>query len=107
MSGVLLGIAALSAVPASPASAATPAFVQVKAKEITSGTSVSATFDAPNTAGNLLVVYVAWSNTSPVTVTDTRGNIYSAAASATVWRSGIWSSQVFYAQQRESAAPTR
>jgi hypothetical protein len=67
----LLGIA-LPRVDA--AAAATPTFVQVRAKEITSGTANSLAFSSANTAGNLIVVYAIWNNTGSATVSDSRGN---------------------------------
>ena len=79
------------------AAAATPTFVQVRAKEVKSGTTNSLAFSSANTAGNLIVVYAIWSNTGSVTVSDSRGNAYATAAARTTW-GGTWSSQVFYAR---------
>ena len=62
------------------ADAASPAFVQARAKEVTSGTTNSLAFSSANGAGNLIVVYVVWSNTGSVSLADTRGNAYVAAA---------------------------
>jgi hypothetical protein len=42
--------------------AATPTFVQSRANEVTSGSTNSLAFSSANTAGNLIVVYVLWSN---------------------------------------------
>ena len=64
---ILLAVAAIAASllsVAGPAEAATPAHVQSRAKEITTGTLNSLKFTNGNAAGNLIVVYVAWSNTS-------------------------------------------
>jgi glucose/arabinose dehydrogenase/chitodextrinase len=86
---------------ASPASAAatTPTFKQVRANEITSGTLNSLAFKSANTAGNLIVVYLAWTNTNSVSVTDTRGNVYTSVGSRTTWGvNSNRSSQVFYAK---------
>ena len=85
---------------ASPASAAsTPTFKQVRAKEITSGTVNSLAFNSANTAGNLIVVYVAWTNTNTASVSDTRGNVYTSAGARTTWgATSTSSSQVFYAK---------
>ena len=89
--GALLGIA-LPRIDA--AAAATPAFVQVRAKKVRSGTTNSLAFNNANTAGNLIVVYAIWSNTGSVCRT--------AAAMPTPPRPpappGRWSSQVFYAR---------
>jgi tryptophan-rich sensory protein len=81
---VVLGLLWLPIV-ASPASAAaaTPAIKQVRAKEITSGTLNSLDFKSANTAGNLIVVYLAWTNTNSVSVTDTRGNVYTSVGNRT------------------------
>ena len=49
-----------------------------------------------NTAGNLIVVYVVWDNSGTVTVSDTRGDTYTAATARQTWGSN-WSAQVFYA----------
>jgi len=59
----------------------TISFVQVKSATATSGSSVSATFAAPQTVGNLNVVAVMWGDTtsSVTSVTDSRGNVYALA----------------------------
>jgi glucose/arabinose dehydrogenase len=86
-------------VPVNPpqAVAATPGFVQVRAKEITSGTINSLAFSGATTAGNTIVVAVLWSNTGGVSLSDNRGNAYTAATTATTWGSS-WSQQVFFAK---------
>src|SRR6185436_19991620 len=83
----------------SPASvrAATPSFVQVRANEITNGRTNSVTFAQANTAGNLIVVSVLWSNTGSVSLADTRGSSYVSAAPRRTWGSS-WSEQTFYAR---------
>ena len=75
-----VGLLALPAVDA-----ATGTFVQARQKQITSGTVNSLAFTNPNTAGNLIVVYVAWNNTGPVALSDSRGNTYTSVAPATAW----------------------
>ena len=83
----------------SSVAAATPVFKQVRAKEITSGTTNSLAFNGANVAGNLIVVYVVWGNTGTATVTDSRGNAYVAAAPAIAWGStNSWRAQVFFAK---------
>ena len=78
---------------------AAPTFVQGRAKQVTSGTVNSLAFSSANTAGNLIVVYVSWSNPGTVTLSDTRQNVYSSVAPATAWGTlGAWRSQVFYAR---------
>jgi glucose/arabinose dehydrogenase/PKD repeat protein len=108
-----MGLAALAAVlvlsglGASRASAAsvTPAFVQSTAREVNAGTTDSVGFTSANAAGNLIVAYVAWSNAGAVTVTDSRGNGYTAVAPATKWASN-WRSQIFYAKNITAGANT-
>ena len=101
---VLSVMAALLFVP--PADAATPAHVQSRAQEVNSGTSNNLAFSSPNAAGNLIVVYAIWSNTSAATVTDTQGNSYASAAPVTRWNNNTWSSQVFYAKNIAGGANT-
>ena len=81
----LLVAAALFAVAATcdEAHAATPSYVQGRAAEIGSGSQNNLAFSTNNTAGNLIVVYALWDNTSAVALTDTRGNTYASAAPAT------------------------
>jgi glucose/arabinose dehydrogenase len=78
--------------------AASPAHRQSRAKEITFGTTNTLAFSSSNQASNLIVVYAVWSNTSNVTVRDSRNNTYAAAAPVTRWNNNTWSSQVFYAK---------
>ena len=77
--------------------AATPAFKQAKAVEVSKGTTASVAFTTANVAGNLIVVQILWSNVGAVTVTDSRGNTYVAATVRTTW-SGDNSAQTFYAK---------
>jgi outer membrane protein assembly factor BamB len=92
----ILATATLSIVPPPRAYAAATAFVQGRAAEVTSGTTASLAFRHANTAGNLIVVYVVWDNSSTVKVSDTRGNTYKAATARKTFGSN-WSAQVFYA----------
>jgi glucose/arabinose dehydrogenase/PKD repeat protein/fibronectin type 3 domain-containing protein len=81
------------------AEAANPAFVQARAKQITSGTVNSLAFTNANTVGNLIAVYVVWDNSSEVTLRDSRGNTYASVAPPTAWgANGTWRSQMFYAR---------
>ncbi len=80
-----------------PASAAVPSFVQAQAREISSGKTNSVTFASANTAGNLIVASVLWSNAGAVTLADSRGNAYASAAARRSWGSN-WSEQTFYAR---------
>ncbi|MFA6105309.1 MAG: hypothetical protein WC725_01770 [Patescibacteria group bacterium] len=88
------------------AMAATPAFVQVNAKEVISSTTNRLTFKKANIAGNTIVVYVAWTNTGTTTITDNRGNVYQSAGSAVRWNGGAWSSQIFYANNIAAGTST-
>ena len=88
-----------AAAPPPPPPPPKATFVQARQKRITSGTVNSLAFSSPNTAGNLSVVYVAWSNAGPVTISDTRGNTYAPVAPATAWGTTQgWRSQLFYAK---------
>ncbi|HEX2782676.1 MAG TPA: hypothetical protein VHN36_03755, partial [Ilumatobacteraceae bacterium] len=102
---VLLGTT-LGFVSTTPVSAATPTFVQTRANEIIAGTTNSLAFSSANTAGNLIVVYVLWSNAGAVTVSDSKGNAYSNVGTATRWNNNAWSSQVFYAKNVLGGANT-
>jgi glucose/arabinose dehydrogenase len=84
---------------------ATPQFVQVRAQEVTSGSTNSLAFNSANTAGNLIVVYAIWSNAGSASVSDSRGNAYATAAPRTTWGSN-WSAQVFYAANVAAGANT-
>jgi glucose/arabinose dehydrogenase len=97
---VLASIAAMTLVnevTITPAVAAAPAFVQVRANEITSGSTNNLAFGGATVAGNTIVVDVLWSNTASVTLSDNRGNSYTSATTGTTWGSN-WSAQVFYAK---------
>jgi glucose/arabinose dehydrogenase len=105
LAALVLGV--IGAVVVAPqAHAATPTHVQSQAREITSGAVNSLAFPNSNTAGNLIVVYAIWSNTSNATITDTAGNSYASAAPATRWNNNAWSSQVFYAKNATGGANT-
>src|ERR1700751_3571243 len=67
------------------ASAASAAFVQSRNAQVTRGTKASLAFSKANTAGNLIVAYVIWDNPGGVTMSDTRGNTYTAATARQSW----------------------
>lgn len=98
--GLILLSGIVTAVLSQPvAEAANPAFVQARAKQITSGTVNSLAFANANTVGNLILVYVVWDNSGPVTLRDSRGNGYASVAPPTAWgANGTWRSQMFYAK---------
>ena len=98
IAGLFLVVAAsVITLTQAPAQAATPAFRQARANQITSGTVNRRAFQSANVAGNLIVVQVTWDNTSAATITDSRGNAYAAATSRTTWNTN-WSAQTFYAK---------
>ena len=82
-----------------------PTFVQVNQNQIASGTSTAVTFRSATVAGNTVVVYVIWSNTGNVTVTDSRANTFVSAGSPVSWGSG-YRAQVFYAAVATGGADT-
>jgi glucose/arabinose dehydrogenase/chitodextrinase len=98
-----LGVPLVGTAPA--AAATTPAFVQVRANEVNSGTTNSLAFNSATAAGNTVVVGVLWSHAGAVSVSDNRGNAYASATTRTAWGSG-WSSQVFYAKSIVGGATT-
>jgi glucose/arabinose dehydrogenase len=103
---VMLGLLLSLSLPVFQAqAAATPTFVQTKAKQVTSGTTNALAFTNANTAGNLIVVYVIWSNTDPVSLSDSRANSYTSAVGRTTWGTN-WSSQVFYARNIAAGSNT-
>jgi glucose/arabinose dehydrogenase len=85
--------------------AVTPTFVQSRANQVTSGSTNSLAFSSANTAGNLIVVYVLWSNTGAVSLSDSRGNSYASAVGRTTWGSN-GSAQIFYAKNVAAGANT-
>ena len=103
VSGALIGLLSLPSVDA-----ATQTFIQGGQKRITSGTVNSLAFTNPNTAGNLIVVYVAWNNTGSVCPLRHAGATpIRAVAPATAWGStNSWRSQVFYAKNIAGGANT-
>jgi chitodextrinase len=76
--------------------ATTPAFVQKKDNQITSGLTNRVALSAPTVAGNLVVVYLIWDNTGSAFVSDSLGNTYASAAGSTRWSNGKYSAQIFY-----------
>ena len=92
-----VALTGIGVVSPTAAYAATPAFVQVKANEVASGTTDTLAFTNANTAGNLIAAYVIWNNVGTVSLADTRNNAYVAATARMTWGSS-WSAQVFYAK---------
>jgi hypothetical protein len=75
----------LGTCPTNSAAASTPAFVQIRNSQVITGTTNSLAFLSPNTAGNLIVVYAIWDNTSATSFFDSRGNVYQSAIGPTLW----------------------
>jgi len=83
------------------------AYVQSVDQNPDSGTTLSVSFASAQSAGDLNVVFVGWSDTSSTvqSVTDTNGNTYVAAVGPT--RSGTVASQtVYYAKNVKAGANT-
>ncbi len=102
---LIVGVAAIAIVSPTTASAASPAFVQVKANQVTSGTTNAQAFSKANTAGNLIAAYVVWDNAGGVSLTDSRGNTYAAATARISFGNG-WSAQIFYAKNIAAGSNT-
>ena len=97
---VLVGLAA-------PASAQT--FVQARyAVPQTPQSSVALAYSGAQTAGNLNVVAIGWSDSTAQvqSVTDSRGNSY-ALASGPIVQTGIQSQAIYYAANIASSAAPR
>src|SRR5216684_7628576 len=88
------------------AEAASIAFVQSNSATPQSPqTTVTVTFNAAQTLGNLNVVVVGWndSTTTVSSVADTKGNTYAVAAPPVV-QSGVATQAIYYAKNIASAA---
>jgi hypothetical protein len=85
------------------------AFVQNCANSIT-GTGTSCAFTSSNTAGNAIVVMIGWENASGravTSLTDTRGNVYTAAAATCANASGTNRAvRIYYASNIPAGANT-
>jgi fibronectin type 3 domain-containing protein len=95
-----------TAVTTPPPPAGTIGFVQVSsATPQGSQTSVSATYSSAQTAGDLNVVVIGWSNTVATvkTLTDVAGNTYALAAGPTQ-ATGAISQSIYYAKNIAAAA---
>ena len=91
---------------ATTSSAATINFVQVRAASPgSSQTTVTVTYAAAQTAGNLNVVVVGWGDTlrSVVSVTDSRNNTYVPAVGRTTNAAGGLSQTIYYAKNITAA----
>src|SRR5690242_7803524 len=93
---LLLVAATLSIVSPPRANAASAAFVQGRATQVTRGTTASLAFSKANTAGNLIAVYVVWDNSGTGKLSETSGNTYTAATARQSFGNN-WCAQVFYA----------
>ena len=86
--------------------ATTPAFIQERDNQVTSGNTSRVTLPSSITAGNLIVVYVIWDNTGSASVSDSRGNSYASAVVPILWSNGKYSAQVFYTISLSSGVDT-
>jgi hypothetical protein len=73
-----------------------PIFIQMNHNQIVSGASASVSLNAPTQVGNTVVVYVIWSNTGSVALSDSRGNTFVNVSSPVSWSTG-YRAQIFYA----------
>jgi chitodextrinase len=88
------------------AALSTPGFVQINADTPQGSIStVTVPFTAAQTAGNLNVVVVGWSDTAATvsSVNDTKGNAYQVAVPMTSWSGGLRQS-IYYAKNIVAAA---
>ena len=97
--------AMLLAATAPSVSQAAIAYVQGTFASVGSGSFISLAYAGAQTAGNLNVIAIGWSDSSStiVSITDTAGNTY-AAAGAPVTLSSTASQTIWYAKNIKSAA---
>ncbi len=83
------------------------AFVQSNYAVPASGSVVTLPFQGAQTAGNLNVVVIGWSNTTSAvnSVTDSRGNVYTLAVGPTA-NGSVESQSIYYARNIVSAPAT-
>lgn len=86
--------------------AATPAFVQEKDNQITSGQINHVAFSSSVGTGNLIAVFLIWDNTGSASVSDSLGNTYFTAHAPTLWGNNSYSVQTFYASNATGGADT-
>ena len=101
----LAAVSALALLGMARAAAAQPTYVQGTAQVPTAGKTVAVTYTTAQTAGDLNVVAIGWSDsTSTVSsVTDSKNNIYLVAAGPTT-KSGNSTQVIYYAQNIAAAA---
>src|ERR1700675_1300709 len=74
-----------------------PTLVQdTNSSQISTGTSVSASFHSPTRTGNTIVAYVIWNNIGSVALTDSLGDTFVNIGAPVSWGNG-YSAQIFYA----------
>jgi hypothetical protein len=85
-------------------------FVQANFTETINNTGALASFGSNNAAGNLIVIALDWDNqaVNVLSVTDTKGNVYAAAAPPVNGAGAIsqWRDQIFYAKNIGDGANT-
>lgn len=103
---VRVGLVAFLVLLALPAVAAVN-FVQGAVGTSVSASSTSVSFNTSNSAGNLIVVGVAWDPTVAISsVTDGQGNIYAVAAGPTIGTSLSGNVETFYAKNIRAGTNT-
>jgi hypothetical protein len=82
-------------------------FVQQNTSESGASQYNSTAFSSPNTAGNLIVLALSWSESSLsiLSVTDTVGNVYTSAIGPVTWN-GSYRAQIFYAKNIKGGSNT-
>ncbi len=79
-----------------PASQNVPTFVQQSQTQFSTGSRGTLAFNAATKAGDTIVAYVIWSNTSGVAFQDSLGDTFASVSGPVNWGSGF-STQIFYA----------
>jgi hypothetical protein len=92
--------------PTPPAQGTTPAFLQANFSKIVSGQSVGVAFPQVSKAGNTIVAYVLWSETTSASLSDSQGNLYSSVAAPTRWNGNVWSAQTLYSSNIKGGTNT-
>jgi chitodextrinase len=84
--------------------AATPAFIQEKDHQITSGRTNQVAFSSSVGTSSLIVVFLIWDNNGGASVSDSVGNTYFSALPPTRWSNNSYSVQTFYAINTKGGA---
>jgi hypothetical protein len=104
-SGCSVAIFSLALAANADAAVVTPAFVQMNAGKVTTGTVNTVPLASATHAGDTLVVFNIVDTTSGVSsVTDTQGNTFHACGTKTLWNGNRWSAQILYADNIHGGA---